>query len=125
MTPKLTVNLGVRYDYATWPYEGADRMTNLDPITGQKFTPANSDFGRSLVQSDKNNFAPRIGLAYQVNSNTVVRAGYGRFNMTFERAGSEDQPRSICLGSSTTWSRVQIPIRRQQYEAGVGLQPVA
>jgi hypothetical protein len=42
-------------------------------------------------QSDKNNFAPRIGLAYQVNSNTVVRAGYGRFNMTFERAGSEDQ----------------------------------
>jgi hypothetical protein len=91
VSPKLTVNLGLRYDYATWPYEGADRMTNLDPITGQKFTPANSNFGRSLVQSDKNNFAPRIGLAYQLNSNTVVRAGYGRFNMAFERTGSEDQ----------------------------------
>jgi carboxypeptidase family protein/TonB-dependent receptor-like protein len=91
ITPKLTANLGLRYDYATWPMEGSDRMTNLDPVTGLKFTPANSPFGRGLVKPDKNNFAPRIGLAYQVNSSTVVRAGYGRFFMTFERAGSEDQ----------------------------------
>ena len=90
-TPKLTVNLGLRYDYASWPYEGQDRMTNLDPATGQKFTPANSPFGRGLVKPDKNNFAPRIGLAYQVTPETVLRAGYGRFYMTFERAGSEDQ----------------------------------
>jgi hypothetical protein len=91
ITPKLTVNLGLRYDYATWPYEGQDRMTNLDPATGQKFTPANSQVGRSLVEPDKNNFAPRIGMAYQLTPKTVVRAGYGRFNMSFERAGSEDQ----------------------------------
>ena len=91
VTPKLTVNIGLRYDYATWPYEGRDRMTNLDPATGLKFTPANSSFGRSLVNPDKNNFAPRVGLAYQLTSKTVVRAGYGRFYMTFERAGSEDQ----------------------------------
>lgn len=91
VTPKLTVNLGLRYDYATWPYEGQDRMTNLDPVTGQKFTPANSQVGRGLVKPDKNNFAPRIGLAYQLTPKTVVRAGYGRFYMTFERAGSEDQ----------------------------------
>ncbi|MCA1592988.1 MAG: TonB-dependent receptor [Acidobacteria bacterium] len=91
VTPKLTMNLGLRYDYATWPYEGADRLTNLDPLTGQKFTPANSKFGRSLVKADKNNFAPRVGLAYQLTNDTVVRAGYGRFYMLFERAGSEDQ----------------------------------
>src|SRR5262245_25221166 len=91
VTPRLTVNLGLRYDYATWPREGRDRMTNLDPATGQKFTPANSPFGRGLVKPDKNNFAPRLGLAYQLNPKTVVRAGYGRFYMTFERAGSEDQ----------------------------------
>ncbi len=90
-TQKLTVNLGIRYDFATWPYEGADRMTNFDPITGIKFTPANSPVGRSLVKPDKNNFAPRVGLAYQYNDKTVVRAGYGRFYMLFERAGSEDQ----------------------------------
>ncbi|MBA3569319.1 MAG: TonB-dependent receptor [Pyrinomonadaceae bacterium] len=91
VTPQLTLNLGLRYDYATWPYEGADRMTNLDPLTGQKFTPANSKFGRGLVKPDKNNFAPRVGLAYQLTPETVVRAGYGRFYMLFERAGSEDQ----------------------------------
>jgi hypothetical protein len=66
-------------------------MANFDPSTGQIFTPENSPFGRSLVRSDKNNFAPRIGLAYQLASNTVVRAGYGRFFILFERAGSEDQ----------------------------------
>jgi hypothetical protein len=90
-TPRLTVNLGLRYDYATWPLEGRDRMTNLDPATGKKFTPADSQFGRGLVEPDRNNFAPRIGLAYQLTPKTVVRAGYGRFFMTFERAGSEDQ----------------------------------
>ncbi|MBA3257359.1 MAG: TonB-dependent receptor [Pyrinomonadaceae bacterium] len=91
ITPKLTLNLGVRYDYATWPYEGADRMTNLDPTTGLRFTLANSSFGRGLVKPDKNNLAPRLGMVYQLTPETVVRAGYGRFYMLFERAGSEDQ----------------------------------
>jgi hypothetical protein len=91
VTQKLTLNLGIRYDYATWPYEGKDRMTNFDPVTGLRFTPANSPVGKSLVKPDKNNFAPRVGLAYQLTPKTVVRAGYGRFFMLFERAGSEDQ----------------------------------
>ena len=91
VTPKLTVNLGLRYDYATWPYEGQDRMTNLDLATGLRFTPADSKVGRTLVEPDKNNFAPRIGIAYQLTPKTVVRTGYGRFYMAFERAGSEDQ----------------------------------
>ncbi|HEY2970962.1 MAG TPA: TonB-dependent receptor [Pyrinomonadaceae bacterium] len=91
VTQKLTLNIGLRYDYASWPYEGADRMTNFDPLTGVKFTPANSPVGRSLVKPDRNNFAPRLGLAYQLTPETVVRAGYGRFFMLFERAGSEDQ----------------------------------
>ena len=90
-TPKLTLNLGLRYDYATWPYEGGDRLTNFDPETGQLFTPANSPYGRSLIRPDRNNFAPRVGLAYQWDEATVLRAGYGRFYMLFERAGSEDQ----------------------------------
>ncbi len=91
VTPKLTMNLGLRYDFATWPYEAGGRATNFDPATGQRFTVANSPYGKSLVRSDKNNFAPRVGLAYQLTTNTVVRAGYGRFFMLFERAGSEDQ----------------------------------
>lgn len=91
VTSRLTINLGLRYDFATWPYEGADRMANFDVATGTIFTPANSRYGRSLVRSDKNNFAPRVGLAYLLTPETVVRVGYGRFFMLFERAGSEDQ----------------------------------
>ncbi|MEW6128064.1 MAG: TonB-dependent receptor [Acidobacteriota bacterium] len=91
ITPKLTLNLGLRYDFATWPYEGADRMANFDPTTGTRFTPENSPYGRSLIKADKNNFAPRIGIAYQLTQKTVMRTGYGRFYMLLERAGSEDQ----------------------------------
>ncbi|HKS41821.1 MAG TPA: TonB-dependent receptor [Blastocatellia bacterium] len=98
ITPRLTVNIGLRYDFATWPYEGADRITNFDPKTGQTFTPENSPYGKSLIQSDKNNFAPRLGIAFQLDSKTVLRTGYGRFYMLFERAGSEDQ-----LGLNLPW----------------------
>src|SRR5215831_17816171 len=89
-TRKLTVNYGMRYDYSTWPYEGSSQLTNLDPSTGQIITPANSTFGDGLVKPDKNNFAPRLGLAYQLSDQWVVRAGYGHFYQLFERIGSED-----------------------------------
>ncbi len=98
VTPKLTLNLGLRYDFATWPYEGANRLTNLNLSTRQVFTPATSPFGRSLVKSDKNNYAPRVGIAYQITPRLVLRTGYGRFYMLFERAGSEDQ-----LGLNLPW----------------------
>lgn len=90
-TRKLTMNYGLRYDYSTWPYEGSSQLTNLDPSTGQIITPANSPFGKGLVQPDKNNFAPRLGFAFQVSDKWVLRSGYGRFYQLFERVGSEDQ----------------------------------
>src|SRR5215813_3847093 len=90
-TRKLTVNYGLRYDYSTWPYEGSSQLTNLDPTNGQVFTAANSPFGKGLVQPDKNNFAPRLGLAYRVADGWILRTGYGRFYQLFERVGSEDQ----------------------------------
>jgi len=34
LNPRLTLNFGLRYDFATWPYEGGNRMTNVDPATG-------------------------------------------------------------------------------------------
>ena len=90
--PHLTLDLGLRYDYATWPYDAANQMTNLDPATGQLvYAKSGSGFSQQLVQPDKDNFAPRIGVAYQVTPNTVLRAGYGRFYQQFERIGSEDQ----------------------------------
>jgi len=46
---------------------------------------------RALVQVNKRNFAPRIGIAYSYSPKTVVRAGYGIYYMLFERFGSEDK----------------------------------
>ena len=83
----LTLNLGVRWEYQT-PWN--DRFNQLgffdpeaiDPVTGRKgvlrFTGRD---GNSRYQSnpDRNNFAPRVGLAWQFRKNTVFRAGYGIF----------------------------------------------
>jgi outer membrane receptor protein involved in Fe transport len=89
-THNLTVNYGVRYDYAAWPYSASNRLLNLNPATGLTITPANSPFGRGLIKPDKHNFGPRLGLAYHVGPNWVLRAGYGRFYQLYEREGSED-----------------------------------
>ena len=46
---------------------------------------------RGLVRPDTNNFAPRLGIVYQVSDTLVVRGGYGIFYNMFDRIGSEDQ----------------------------------
>lgn len=106
---KLTINLGLRWEFANPPYDTTDRLGNLwirrdqqsgryfgtllwsttnpeiDPETGQRNQPAKRlGFGRSLKQSNYRDFAPRVGLAYQLTGRTVVRAAYGIFyNSTF------------------------------------------
>ena len=56
-------------------------MANLDFATGQMVFAGKNGASRGLVKTDKDDFAPRIGLAYQLMSHTVLRAGYGRFFM--------------------------------------------
>ena len=86
----LTLNLGVRYEYIQPFYEKYDRLVSLDPAPG--FTAVSQVFPgrvgaysgyfpRSLVFGDKNNFAPRIGVAWKrkANSKWVFRTGYGLF----------------------------------------------
>jgi len=91
-TDKLTVNLGLRYDFMTPPYEADNRMANFDPNTATLvFASDGSLRDRSLVNPDKNNFAPRVGIVYQLTDRTIVRGGYGVFYNQFERIGSEDQ----------------------------------
>jgi hypothetical protein len=109
ISSRLTINLGLRYEFYNAPYDTTDRLGNLwvrrdpqtgrtygtlmwattnpeiDPETGQRNQPAKQlGFGRALMQSDFNNFAPRIGLAWQVTAKTVVRAAVGTYyNSTF------------------------------------------
>ena len=109
VTDKLTLNLGLRWESGIRPWDVNNALGNLvvtrdpssgvykaelmwagvnplpDPATGQLNAPPKTlGYGRSLMAGDNNNFAPRIGIAYQVTNKTVIRAGAGVFyNTTF------------------------------------------
>jgi hypothetical protein len=91
-TPKLTLNLGLRYDFATPPVEGQNRMADFDPGSGTLlFAKGGSTQDRAIVQPNTKNFGPRVGVAYSPDTKTVVRGGYGIYYTLFERIGSEDE----------------------------------
>jgi len=98
VTQKLTLNLGLRYELFTTVKERHNEQGTFDltdPATPTIIVPKGqtmtltptlasqirlSPTGSSgLVPVDTNNFAPRIGFAYQLTPNTVVRGGYGIF----------------------------------------------
>jgi Carboxypeptidase regulatory-like domain len=90
ITPKLTANLGLRYEYATPPREKNNQFANFDPETGTMVFAGDGDiFDRALIHPDRNNFAPRIGFAYTPVSGWVVRGGYGVFYTHTVRQGRE------------------------------------
>ena len=93
ITRKLTLNLGLRYDFATPALEGNNQMANFDPTGAGSlvFAKSGSLQDRALVQVNKKNFGPRVGFAYSFDSKTVIRGGYGIYYSLFERIGSEDQ----------------------------------
>ncbi len=88
---KLTLNLGVRYEFATPYYEAQNRLSNYDPKTNSIIQAKDGSlYDRSLVDPDYNNWAPRIGFAYNVLDKTVIRGGYGIGYVHFNRIGSAD-----------------------------------
>src|SRR5687767_7920929 len=95
-TDKLTLNLGLRYDFMPPATEKDNRLANFDPNgNGGRgalvFASDGSLADRALVNPDKNNFAPRLGAIYRINDKTLLRGGYGMFFNQFDRIGSEDQ----------------------------------
>ncbi|MCA1600523.1 MAG: TonB-dependent receptor, partial [Acidobacteria bacterium] len=90
ITPKLTLNLGLRYEYATPPIEKENRFANFDPATGKDvFATDGGIFERSLIHPDRNNFAPRFGFAWTPVSRLVLRGAYGVFFTHTVRQGRE------------------------------------
>lgn len=95
---RLTLNLGVRYDLFTFPRDIRGRLVNFIPEqfragtalapagppngivqTGNGTLPGVPTVGDTLIPTDKNNFAPRVGFAYRLtdSDNLVLRGGYG------------------------------------------------
>lgn len=92
-TQSLTVNYGFRYEYFTPMFDRDSKLTNIDPATGAILTAKSSGsvFERTLIQPDRNDFAPRIGIAWTVTPQIVMRGGYGIFYQQTDRYGSESQ----------------------------------
>ena len=104
VTPSLTMNLGVRWEVNRMPWDVNDKMGSYslehDKIILSSFTNLPDDFEqltadydlsnqfleasalglpRSVIQTDWNNFTPRLGIAYRLGNKTVIRTGYGLY----------------------------------------------
>src|SRR5215510_12066923 len=109
ITPRLTLNLGVRYDLHPYWYEANGLFAVFDVDRAKIVVPNGSlskvsplmplgyvDVieakdaglpGKSLVRTDRNNFSPRVGFAWRPwNNDTVIRGGFGLFYDTVPRA---------------------------------------
>ena len=91
LTPKLTVNAGLRYEIVTPQYERDNKLANFDPATKSLIQARQGGvFSRSRVNTPLNNFGPRLGFAYSANDKTVLRGGYGIVYSQWNRAGGEN-----------------------------------
>jgi hypothetical protein len=82
ITPNLTLNLGVRYEFDGPFSEKHDKLSNFDPSTGQLVLAGQNGVSHTAgVKGDLNNLAPRFGFAYSLpgHRETVLRGGYGVF----------------------------------------------
>ena len=121
VTPRLTLNLGVRYELITPFVDNRDLMVNFDPnfvdqstgVRGRFVVPSEKtlpfldtriadtrpvvtaaqsglDIGRGLIRMDKNNIAPRVGLAFRLGEKSVIRGGWGLYYPTSAAQGVRD-----------------------------------
>ncbi len=93
VTPTLTLNMGIRYDFTAPFYETDNKFGNLvldpgDSLYGQLIFAGNPARPRALIYADKNNFAPRFGFAWRTPApGLVLRGGYGIFFSQDEGTG--------------------------------------
>ena len=90
-TQRLTLNLGLRYEYSTPYWERDNILSNYDPAANTIVKAKDGSLAdRALINPDRNNFGPRLGFAYTATPHTVVRGGYGVSYVHFSRAGGGD-----------------------------------
>ncbi|MGO9775145.1 MAG: TonB-dependent receptor domain-containing protein [Terracidiphilus sp.] len=110
ITPKLTFNLGVRWEYGSPWSERDNNISNFDPATGTMltlqpgYTAASSPlcgavaciapysgggvYGKTLLNPNFGDYAPRVGFAYALTPGIAIRGGYGTSFVHYWRAGS-------------------------------------
>jgi hypothetical protein len=91
-TPKLTLNLGLRWEFATPQWERDNYWSNFNPATNSLVRAASGSlFNRTGINPDYKDFGPRLGLAYSIDQKTSFRMGYGISYAFFNRPGSAEE----------------------------------
>ena len=114
ITNKLTLNLGLRYDFDVPRWEAQNRYSYWDldaqsPVQVPGYDTRGvikfvDDNNRSPFKTDMNNLQPRIGFAYAATEKTAIRAGYGLF-YTLSRATVFGRPGTgFTINSPVSWS---------------------
>lgn len=87
LTPRVTINLGLRYDLFTPILESHNRMSDLLLGSGALVLAGQNGISSGILGIEKHDFGPRIGMAYRIGDKTVVRAAYGLFYFNEQGTG--------------------------------------
>jgi outer membrane receptor protein involved in Fe transport len=104
VSPTLTLNLGVRWEYGSPYSEANNNLSNFDPATVSmltltpNYTPStfispysgSGVYGKTLVNPSLGDYSPRIGFAWAPIPSIAIRGGYGTSYVHYTRAGSGD-----------------------------------
>ena len=121
LTPRLTLNLGLRYELTTpmWDRRNRQNKIILDPgpsYGSLLFAKDGSLYDRALINTDTNNWAPRIGLAWRFLDRWTVRGGGGLFYGGLDRIGTAARmmanwPFNVRKGLTSTPSQPALLVR--------------
>ena len=90
-TDRLTLNLGLRYEFASPQWVTNNQLANFDPKTNSLIQAKSGDlYDRSLQHPQYNNWAPRVGFAWRPFAKTAIRSAYGISYQQFNRLGGEN-----------------------------------
>ena len=104
VTPKLTFNIGLRWEYGSPYSEWKNYISNFDPVNqvvdtiapgavaGNGIMPVTGSgtYGKTLMNPQLHDFMPRVGFAFSITPETVIRGGFGTGYVHYTRAGSGD-----------------------------------
>ncbi len=110
VTPRLTLNYGLRYEFQAPYTEASNFASNYspgDPTTGgQILLAGRGGNSAGLVKARWNQFAPRVGFAFQVTPKTVVRGGWGLFYSPENDAREDLLTKNLPYAIQQTWNNI-------------------